>query len=198
MKRTLGPLGLIGLLGLTLAVAGCSGSVLPLGPAPSPTPSPRQLASAIVMEPGLAQPGASPRDCPAGSVVLTGPGTPIAAPVGDPAAGTHVGLCFHPLGKPVTFTTAGVAVYEQPAGNRPVKHAALWTVRVTLPAAEARELTTVTTKVAGTQDQMAIIVGGQTWGLPLTKAPLSQGQFAIGAQSKSQALQWQRTLLPPA
>lgn len=198
MKRTLGLLGLIGLGGLLFAVAGCSGSVLPLGPAPAPTPSPRQLASAIVMEPGLAQPGASPRDCPAGSVVLTGPGTPIAAPVGDPAAGTHAGLCFHPLGKPVTFTTAGVAVYEQPAGNRPVKHAALWVVRVTLPAAEARELTTVTTKVAGTQDQMAIIVGGQTWGLPLTKAPLSQGQFAIGAQSKSQALQWQRTLLPPA
>jgi hypothetical protein len=197
MKGVRGPLGLVGLVGLMLGAAGCSG-VLPLGPAPAPTPSSHRLAAAIVLEPGLAQPGVSASDCPAGSVVLTGPGTPIAAPVGDPAAGTHAGLCFHVLGQPVTFTTAGVAVVEQQAGARPVRHPALWMVNVTVTAAEARELTTVTTKVAGTQDQLAIIVGGQTWGLPLTRAPLSHGQFAIAAHSKSQALQWQRALLPSA
>jgi hypothetical protein len=195
MKRAIGVTGLIGIM---VAVAGCSGSVLPLGPAPSPTPSPHRLAAAIVIEPGLAQPGAAPGHCPGGSVVLTGPGTPVAAPVGDPAAGRHVGLCFHLLGQPVTFTTAGVAVTEQPAGNTPVRHPALWEVRVTLPSAEARELTSVTTRTAGTRDQIAIIVGGQTWEMPLTVHPLDQGEFTLGAQNKSQALQWQRTLLPSA
>jgi hypothetical protein len=195
MKRRL---ALTGLIGLVLAAAGCSGGVLPVGPAPAPTPSPHPLAAAIVLEPGLVQPGASPSNCPAGSVVLTGPGTPVAAPVGDPAAGHHAGLCFHPTGPPVTFRTAGVSVFEQPAVTKPARQPAIWMVRVTLPRAEAAELTTVTSKVAGTRDQLAIIVGGQTWGLPLTRSPLSQGQFAIGAQSRSQALQWQRTLLPRA
>ena len=61
------------LAGLVLTVAGCS-QALPLGPAPAPLPVPSHLASAIVLQPGLSDPGASVSKCPAGSVALSGPG----------------------------------------------------------------------------------------------------------------------------
>jgi hypothetical protein len=186
----------IALAGLAPALAGCS-HVLPLGPAPAPTPAPRHLSSAIVLDPGLSQPADPPGSCPAGSVTLSGPGTPSSSPVGDPAAATS-GVCFRPLGQPVTFTSAGVTMYQQPGGSQPVPHPALWELRITLPAAEATALTTITTKVAGTQDQLAIIVAGQTWGMPLTRQPLTQGQFVILMQSRNEALQLQHLLLKPA
>ena len=63
-----------------------------------------------------------------------------------------------------------------------------------LPAAEATELEAVTTKLAGTQDQLAIIIGGLTWGMPITLRPLTRGEFSISAESKNQALQIQRLL----
>lgn len=183
----------IALAGLVLTVAGCS-HVLPLGPAPAATPAPSHLASAIVMEPGLIQPQAAPNVCPAGSVVLSGPGTPISSPVGD-STGTPTAVCYRRLGQPVTFTSAGVTLYQQPAGTEPVKHPAMWMLRVTLPAAEAAALTAITTKAFDSRSQIAIIVAGQTLGIPLTNQPLTNGQFDIPAQSRSQALQFQRTLL---
>jgi hypothetical protein len=185
------------LAGLLLTVAGCS-QALPLGPAPAPPPTPSHLASAIVMQPGLADPGATVGKCPAGSVALTGPGavdgpaTP-SGPVTSPS--TPNGVCFQTLGKPVTFTTAGVAVVEQPAHSQPAPQPASWVVRINLPAAEAAELTTVTTRLAGNQDQLAIIIGGQTWAMPVTLQPLTRGEFAFGTQSKNQALQVQRLLI---
>ena len=103
-------------------------------------------------------------------------------------------MCFRTLGKPVTFTSAGVAVAEQPAGSQPVQQPASWVVRINLPAAEAAELAAVTTKLAGTQDQLAIIIAGQTWAMPVTLQPLTGGEFAFSAESKSQALQVQRLL----
>jgi hypothetical protein len=183
----------IALAGLMLTAAGCS-HVLPLGPAPAATPAPRHLASAIVMEPGLVQPQAAPNVCPAGSVVLSGPGTPISSPYGD-STGTPTAVCYRRLGKPVTFASAGVTLYEQPGGNKPVKHPAVWMLSITLPAAEAAALTTITTKAFHARSQIAIIVAGQTWEIPLTNQPLTNGQFDIQAQSRSQALQFQRTLL---
>jgi hypothetical protein len=183
-------------LALTVAVAGCS-QALPLGPAPAPVPAPSHLASAIVMQPGLSDPGASVSKCPAGSVALSGPGALNVPPSGTSpvsSASTPTGVCFRVLGKPLTFTTAGVAVAEQPAGSQPVQHPASWVVRVNLPAAGAAALATVTTKLAGTQDQLAIIIAGQTWGMPVTLAPLTGGEFAIAAESKSEALQIQRLL----
>jgi hypothetical protein len=184
------------LAGLVLAVAGCS-QALPLGPAPAPVPTPSHLASAIVMQPGLSEPGASVSKCPAGSVALSGPGALNAPPSGSSpvsSASTPIGVCFRLRGKPVTFTTAGVAVAEQPAGSQPVQHPASWVVRINLPAAEAAELAAVTTRLAGTQDQLAIIIGGQTWAMPVTLEPLTGGEFAFGAESKTQALQIQRML----
>jgi hypothetical protein len=184
------------LAGLVLTVAGCS-QTLPLGPAPAPVPAPSHLASAIVLEPGLSDPGASVSKCPAGAVALSGPGASNAPASGTSpvsSASTPTGVCFRLLGKPLTFTSAGVAVAEQPAGRQPVQHPASWVVRINLPAAGAAELATVTTKLAGTQDQLAIIIAGQTWGMPVTLQPLTSGEFAIAAESKTQALQIQRLL----
>jgi hypothetical protein len=184
------------LAGLALTVAGCS-QALPLGPAPAPLPVPSRLASDIVLQPGLSDPGASVSKCPAGSVALSGPGAINGAPGGAgpvSSPSTATGLCFATLGKPVTFTSAGVAVAEQPARSQPVQQPASWVVRINLPTAEAAELAAVTTKLAGTQDQLAIIIAGQTWAMPLTMQPLTGGEFAFSAESKSQALQIQRLL----
>jgi hypothetical protein len=211
----------IALAGLVLAAAGCS-QVLPVGPAPAPTPAPRHLASAIVMQPGLTQPGLPASGCPGGSVALSGPGTTNVTTSGDYTA-TTTGLCYRQLGKPVTFTSAGVTVYQQPAGNQPahnlppcgqpagsqppcsqpagnqlVKVPATWLVRITLPKAEAAALSAVTTSAFKARTQIAIIVAGQAWGLPFTNQPLTDGQFVIAAKNQAQALQLQRLLLPPA
>jgi hypothetical protein len=187
------------LAGLALTVAGCS-QALPLGPAPAPLPVPSRLASAIVLQPGLSDPGASVSKCPAGSVALSGPGAINGAPGGTgpvSSPSTPTGLCFQTLGKPVTFTSAGVAVAEQPARSQPVQQPASWEVRINLPAAEAAELTSITTRLAGTQDQLAIIIAGQTWAMPVTLQPLTGGEFSFGAESKNQAFQVQRLLQQP-
>jgi len=179
--------------GLALALTGC-GQALPLGPAPAAFPAPTRLASSIVMLPGLTDAGATAGHCPKGEVVLSGPGVqpqhfgPASSPV-NPAP-----VCFREQGKPLTVTSAGVVVFEQPGGSQPVQHPASWVVSVNLPAADAAALASITTKLAGTQDQLAIIVAGQTWGMPLTLAPLTHGQFEIGTQGKSQAFQLQRLL----
>jgi hypothetical protein len=185
------------LAGLMLAMAGCS-QALPIGPAPSPPPTPVRLASSIVMQPGLADPGASPAGCPAGAVVLSGPGVTVGQPAGTGPASSAVSpapMCFRKQGAPLTLTSAGVRVAEVPGGSQPVQHPASWQVQINLPRAEATELAAITTKLAGTSAQLAIIIAGQTWGMPVTLQPLDQGQFVIGAQSKSQALQIQRLLI---
>ena len=187
------------LAGLALTVAGCS-QALPLGPAPAPLPVPSRLASDIVLQPGLSDPGASVSKCPAGSVALAGPGAINGAPGGAgpvSSPSTPTGLCFRTLGKPVTFTSAGVAVAEQPARSQPVRQPASWVVRINLPAAEAAELTSITTRLAGAQDQLAIIIAGQTWAMPVTLQPLTGGEFSFGAESKNQAFQVQRLLQQP-
>ena len=98
------------------------------------------------------------------------------------------------MGKPLTFTTAGVAVAEQQARSQPVEQPASWVVRINLPAAEAAELASVTTRLAGTEDQLAIIIAGQTYAMPVTLQPLTGGEFAFSAESKNQALRVQRLL----
>lgn len=194
MRRAVGAGAVVA--GLALALAGC-GQALPLGPAPAVLPAPTRLASSITMLPGLADPGATAGHCPKGEVVLSGPGVqpqqvgvgPASSPV-NPAP-----VCFREQGEPLTVTSAGVVVSEQPGGSQPVQHPASWVVSVNLPAAQAAELTSITTRLAGTQEQLAIIVDGQTWGMPVTLAPLTHGQFVIGTQGKSQALQLQRLLI---
>jgi hypothetical protein len=169
------------LAALTLACAGCS-HVLPLGAPPPPVPPTRQLSSAIVLQPVLSRPRAPASGCPAGSAALSGPGT-------------NAGLCYRELGKPVTITSAGVAFFQQPAVNQ---QPAQYQLRVNVPAAQTAALTAITTKAFDSQGhQLAIIIAGRTWSIPVTEQPLTHGQFAIFAQSSNEIRQLQHLLFRP-
>jgi hypothetical protein len=181
----------LALTGLALSVAGC-GHVLPLGLSAIPVPS--HLASAIVLQPALIAPStgpvpvqgqSSPGTCPAGYAVL---------PAGDQLLGSAG--CYRKLGPPATFPTAAVTVFRQPAG--PHGQPAQYVLRVILPAAGAAALTAITTIVAGTQEQLAVIIAGRDWGAFVTPRPLTGGEFDIPMPSLSQALLLQRTMLKPA
>lgn len=179
----------IALAALTLTVAGCTGHVLPLGPTPA-TPAPRHLASPVVLQLVLGRQTEPAGGCPAGFAVLAGPGDQ------PPEAASP---CFRKTGTPVTFTSAGVALYYQPAGNQDGhQQPAQYGLNITLPAAEAAALKAITTRAYGSRDPLAITIAGQTWDIPQVLAPLTNGQFEIPAQSKDQALQLQRILLAPA
>jgi hypothetical protein len=168
----------VALAAVALTCAGCS-HVLPLRPAP---PAARQLASAIVLQVVLSQPPSPAGKCAAGYATLAAPAANFPG-VSD--------SCYRKVGQPVTFTSAGVNNVYQPAGNQ---QPAVYGLAITLPAAEATELTAITTKAFHSRDQIAISVAGETWAVPFT-APLTQGEFEIGAQTENQVLQLQRTLL---
>jgi hypothetical protein len=168
----------IALAAVALTCAGCS-HVLPLRPEPV---GPRQLASAIVLQLVLGQPVSPAGNCPAGYGKLAAPGANF--PYVSAA-------CYRKVGQPVTFTSAAVNnVYQAAANQQP----ALYGLAITLPAAEATELTAITTKGFHSRDPIAISVAGKTWAVPDTE-PLTHGQFEIAAPSESQILQLQRTLL---
>jgi hypothetical protein len=207
----------IAVAALVLTVAGCTGHVLPLGPVPVPTPVPRHLASAIVLQLVLSQPGEPGGGCPAGYATFSGPGTD------DPGV---PGVCYRKTGKPVTFTSAAVTLNQQPAGSGPVQQPAGsepvqaqqpvgsqqvqqpagsgpgqpagYPVLITLPAAGAAALAAIDTKALDSQGLLAVIIAGQTWGTPFVMLPPVNGQFGISTQSRNQALQLQRILLQPA
>jgi hypothetical protein len=168
----------IALAAVALTCAGCS-RVLPLRPEPA---APRQLASAIVLQRVLSQPPSPAGNCPAGYATLAAPAANFPG-VSD--------SCYRKVGQPVTFTSAGVNNAYQPAANQ---QPAEYGLAITLPAAEAAELTTITTKAFYSRDSIAVSVAGKTWGVPLTEA-LTHGQFEIAVQSKNLDLQLQRTLL---
>ena len=83
----------------------------------------------------------------------------------------------------------------QPATNQ---QPALYGLNFTLPAAEAAALTAITTTAFDSRDQLAISTAAKTWGVTLTAAPFTNGQFGILVQSENQAFQLQRILIPPA
>jgi len=168
----------IALAAVAFTCVGCS-HVLPLRPAPA---IPRQLASAIVLQIVLSQPPSAAGKCPAGYTTLAAPAANFPG-VSD--------SCYRTVGQPVTFTSAGINNAYQSAVNQ---QPAIYGLAITLPAAEATELTAITTKAFHSRDQIAVSVAGKTWGVPFT-APLTQGEFEIGVQSENQVLQLQRTLL---
>jgi len=169
----------IALAAVALTCAGC-GHVLPLRPAPA---APRQLASAIVLQRVLGQPPSPAGKCPAGYARLSAPAADFPT-VSD--------ACYRKVGQPVTFTSAAVSNIYQPAENQ---QPAMYGLAISLPAAEAAELTAITTEAFHSQDPMAISVAGKTWEVPDAEAPLTNGQFEIAVQSKNLDLQLQRTLL---
>jgi hypothetical protein len=167
---------------LALTVTGC-GHVLPLGPYGSPAPV--RLASPIILQLVLSQPPVSAAGCQAGDAALSAPG---------PGFSGVSGGCYRKTGTPVTFTSAAVTLYLQPAGGEPA-HPAMWGLGITVPRAEAAALTAITTKSCDTRDPLAISIAGTTW-VETTTAPFTDGRFQIMTQSKNQALQLQRTLVP--
>jgi hypothetical protein len=171
-------------LALVGAVAGC-GQVLPLGPYGPPVPGP--LAVPIIMRLALSQPPLPAGGCPAGYGIFAaaGPDSP-----GNP------GTCYRTTGTPVTFTTAAVTLYLQPEGSDPVRQPATWGLAVTVPGAEAAALTAITARSHGTRHPVAISISGTTWAVIPTGTPLTNGRFVFMTQSKNQALQLQRTLVP--
>ena len=165
--------------GLMLTAASCS-HVTPLGPA-ADAPLPHQLRSPIVLQAMDVRSPAPGGGCPAGYRTLSAPGQ-------GPA-------CYRPLGAPVTFTSAAVApgptVGPASPSNAPPGGYGLL---IAVPAADQAELTAVTTQAADSQGAVDVSVAGKTWALPITTAPLTQGQFAIMLPSRSDALQLQHIL----
>lgn len=95
-------LSLAALAALALTCAGCS-HILPLGPAPA---APRHLGSAVTLQLVLIQPPSPAGGCPAGFAAFS---APFADYPQVPDA------CYRKTGKPVTITTAAVAMSYQPA-----------------------------------------------------------------------------------
>jgi hypothetical protein len=169
---------------LALTVAGC-GHVLPIGPDASPAPG--QLTVPIILQLALSQPPLPAGGCQAGYAT---------APATGPDSPGFSGPCYRKTGTPVTFTSAAVSLYLQPAGSKPVQHPTMWGLAIRVPGAEAAALTAITTKSYDTRDPLAISISGTTWAVVMTAAPLTNGRFVFMTQSKNQALQLQRTLLP--
>ena len=167
--------------GLMLAVASCGSHLTPLGPAPS-APQPQHLRSPIVLQAMRFQEPTPAGGCPSGFTMLSGPGS-------DPA-------CYRPLGAPVTITSAAIAPGPTtgPASpsNAPPSGYGLFFF---LPAAEGAKLTAVTTQAADSRaGAVDISVAGKIWGLPVTAAPITQGQFEIVLPDKNEFSQLQRIL----
>ena len=169
---------------LALTITGCS-QALPLGPDASPAPG--HLASPIILQPVLSQPSLPAGGCQAGYAAPSAPG---------PDFSGVSGTCYRKTGTPVTLTSAAVTLYLQPAGSEPVQHPTMWGLAITVSGAGAAALTTITTKSYDTRDPLAISIAGTTWSVGFSAAPLTNGRFQIMTQSKNQALQLQRTLVP--
>ena len=163
---------------VALAVAGCS-QALPLGPAPA---GQQQLASAIVLQVVLPRPSSPAGGCPAGSARL-----PRAA---EEFPGSD--QCYRRLGPALTITSAAVRYIQRPAANQ---QPANYGLAIIVPADDRADLMAITTRAYHSRDSIAIIVVGETWGVPMVEGPFT-GQFEIPAQSANQALKLQRTLVP--
>jgi hypothetical protein len=171
----------IALAAAVLTMAGCS-QALPLGPRP---PAQHHLATTIVLQAVSSQAASLAGTCPAGSATL------------PPKALEFPGSaqCYRETGQPLTITSAAVGYLHQPAGHgQPANYG----LSIQLPPAGRAALLTITTRAHRSRDSLAIIVAGKTWGVPLVETPFTSGQFEIPAQSASQALQLQRTLVPSA
>jgi hypothetical protein len=176
--------GRLAVAALALIVTGCA-HVLPLGPDAPPSPS--RLAVPIILQVVLPQPPLQGGGCQAGYATLSAPG-PDFPGVQD--------ACYRKTGTPVSFTSAAVTLYLQPAGGEPVQRPTMWGLAITVPGTGAATLTAITTKSFATGDPVAFSIAGTTWAVVMTGAPLTNGRFVLMTQSKNQALQLQRTLVP--
>jgi len=169
------PFVLVGVLvvGVMLAVVGCS-SVAPLGPVAAATmPQPHKLHTPFVLQAMRAEPAALPAGgCPAGYVALAG----------------NQGWCYRKIGMPVTITSAAVSPVAAQGPNPQ------YAFTLTLPVSDVPALTAVTTTAAHVKGPLALSVDGRIWVLPMVLQPFTGPQFEVPLPSRSQALQLQRIL----
>ena len=166
--------------GIVLAVASCS-NIAPLGPSgpssvappaapPPPLRTPFTLAAVRIQAP------ASAGACPSGSVALSG----------------GPGQCYRQLGTPVTITSAYVGSVVTGTSHIPPGQYGFW---VTLPAADLPALHALTTAAYDAQGFLDISVAGQTWLLPMVRAPFI-GPLETVLPAKDQVLLLHRLLFP--
>lgn len=162
-----------------LAAAGCAGG-RPIKPVIAVSaPQIRSLASAIVLEPVVSRPGIPPTPgkvgrfkCRPGFAFFRGPGA-------------NPRLCYKPIGKPVTITSAAVFSIE----DLPRK----WGLGITLPSGDRAALAAVSTRAVG--HQLAIIVAGKAWALVYAQTPLTHGRFEIPGLTRTEVNTLRRMLV---
>lgn len=196
--------------GLILAVAGCSGHIIPLNANPEPPsmPPPRHLGSPIVVQVMRSQAPTATGACPDGwvAVVLPAgggprPGPVVAVPVGAsappaPPPPTAASTCYRPVGAPITITSAAVsAVYTSrpPQGQQGPD---IYGFTVAVPAADVAAVTADITQAYNSGDALGISVAGKLWQAPQVQQPFLGQQLQISLLSKNQALQLYRQLVP--
>lgn len=214
---------LAGVVGIVLAVAGCS-NITPLGPEPSPVSLPpgRQLGSPIIMQVMRSQPPTPTGRCPAGSVTLFGldphvpragpavpvpvhsqliqgstpapPPTPMATPTTPP--GLPVGVaCYLRVGRPVTITSAAVSSVTT-FRNQPGP--AWYGFVVAFPTADVAALTALIHQAYDSADAVGMSVAGKLWQAPQPRRMFNALRAEqINLVSRGQAVQLYRLLVPP-
>jgi len=166
---------------IVLTVASCS-NLTPLGPDPAATMPPiRHLGSPIILQEMLTQPPAPAGGCPAGYVAISGPAV--------------ANQCYRKIGAPVTITSAGVSpVTEFP--NRTPSGQAAYGVTVAVPAADVAAVTAILRQAYVSQGAVTTSVAGTTWAAPQVWEPFPGRQLQIALNSRNQALQLYRMLVP--
>jgi hypothetical protein len=187
--------------GVVLAVAGC-GQVTPLGPTrdPGPTTSVQstpmsagtpvklyKLGSPITLQAMRSQSPTPSGGCGAGLVEVFLP--PGAAPM----------PCFRPVGAPVTVTTATISAVSRyrptPPPGQPTPPASYGFV-IGVPAAQVAAVTALITQAYDARGAVGVSVDGRLWQAAMVLEPFPGQQLQISLQSRDQALQLYRLLVP--
>jgi hypothetical protein len=178
--------GTLAVVGLVLAVAGCS-HVTPLGPEPAPAslPPARDLGSPIMMQVMRSQPPTATGGCSAGWVA-------VVLPAGAPPM-----PCFRPAGPPVTITSAAVssvATYLPPPGQP--KGSTSYGFAVAVPAGDVAAVTAIIKQAYDSKDAVGISVAGKLWQAAQVISPFPGQHLQVSLLSRNQAVQLYRILVP--
>jgi hypothetical protein len=200
---------------VVLAVVGCS-NVTPLGPDPAPVslPPARDLGSPIIMQIMRSRPPTPTGRCPAGSIALFGsePNVPRAAvatsrpvqagtgstatptPAATPPAPPVGVACYHPVGTPVTITSAAVSPVTT---NRNQPGPAWYVFVVAFPTADVAASTALIRQAYDSGDAVGMSVAGKLWQAPQPRRKfIALRAEQINLLSRTQAVQLYRLLVP--
>lgn len=207
---------------VVLAVVGCS-HITPLGPDAGPSmPPTRQLASPIIVQVMRSWAHGPTALCPAGWLEVylpasalphssttarhiqevsgqpgssaPSPTTPTPSPPLQPASPLP---CYHPVGTPVTITSAAVsAVVADPVPAGQPRGLAPFGFTVAVPGADVAAVTALITQAYDSHAALGISVAGKLWEAPQVAQPFSGQQLQIAVLTRNQALKLYRLLIP--